>query len=165
MERRDALALVPLRLFLGVTFVFAGLQKLADRNFLSHSSPSSIHAQLQASAHGSPIAAIVHTLTPHATLLGVVIAVAELLVGAAALVGLLLPVAAVIGVLLSLGFLLTVSWHTRPYYYGSDIVFLFAWMALALARYPGLWTLDAALARGVRRSTAATTDLDRRVVL
>jgi len=31
------------------------------------------------------------------------------------------------GAVLALTFFLTVSWNTTPYYYGADIVFLFAW--------------------------------------
>ena len=38
--------LLPLQLFLGVTFVYAGLQKLADPNFLDAAASSSIQAQL-----------------------------------------------------------------------------------------------------------------------
>src|SRR5580698_9703055 len=53
--------LMPLRLFLGVTFLFAGLQKLANPNFLKNSSPVSIHAQLVGATHLSPI----HALTSH----------------------------------------------------------------------------------------------------
>jgi len=48
--------LLPLRLFLGVTFVYAGLQKLANPDFFRASSPVSIHAQLVGAAHTSPTA-------------------------------------------------------------------------------------------------------------
>ena len=47
--------LVPLRLFLGVTFLFAGLQKLANPDFFRSSSPISIHAQMLGASHTSPI--------------------------------------------------------------------------------------------------------------
>ena len=49
--------LLPLRLFLGVTFVFAGLQKLANPDFFRASSPISIHAQLVGASRTSPIGA------------------------------------------------------------------------------------------------------------
>ena len=54
-------ALMPLRLFLGVTFIYAGLQKLANPNFFRAASPISIQAQLIASSHTSPLHAILHT--------------------------------------------------------------------------------------------------------
>src|ERR1035441_1969507 len=47
--------LMPLRLFLGVTFLFAGLQKLANPAFFRSSSPASIHAQLAGAVRSSPI--------------------------------------------------------------------------------------------------------------
>jgi hypothetical protein len=48
-------ALVPLRVFLGVTFCFAGLQKLANPNFFRSASPISIQAQIRAAERTSPI--------------------------------------------------------------------------------------------------------------
>ena len=56
--------LVPLRLFLGGTFLFAGLQKLANPQFFSNDSPISIHAQLVGATHVSPIHALVAHLVP-----------------------------------------------------------------------------------------------------
>ena len=44
-----------LRAFLGVTFTYAGLQKLANRFFFNASNPGSIQAQLHASIATSPI--------------------------------------------------------------------------------------------------------------
>ena len=125
--------LLPLRLFLGVTFVYAGLQKLADPNFLDATAPSSIQAQLHAATRSSPIGGLLGGLVEHATLVGLVIALAELAVGAGALLGLWTRAAAAGGLALSIGFLLTVSWHSHPYYLGPDIVFAAAWVPLALA--------------------------------
>ena len=90
-------ALLPLRAFLGGTFVFAGLQKLADPGFFDASNPTSIQSQLASAAHVSPIHALVTHLQHVAVPLGVVIALGELAVGAATLVGLWSRVAAVGG--------------------------------------------------------------------
>lgn len=159
-------ALLPLRGFLGITFLYAGLQKFADPGFLDPQGDSSIQAQLGAVRRRSPVGPLLGPATHHAVLLGVTIALVEVAVGVATLLGLWTRVAAVGGTLLSLGFFLTVSFHARPYYYGPDIVFLFAWLPLALAG-PGAWSLDARLARprgtvagdaalvGRRRVTAA----------
>jgi thiosulfate dehydrogenase [quinone] large subunit len=51
--------LLPLRLFLGVTFVFAALQKLANPSFFDASSPGSVQAQMHAVAPASPIGPLV----------------------------------------------------------------------------------------------------------
>jgi len=48
------LALLPLRLFLGATFVYAGIQKLSDPGFLVAGSDTYIGTQLEAFAEGTP---------------------------------------------------------------------------------------------------------------
>jgi thiosulfate dehydrogenase (quinone) large subunit len=126
-------ALIPLRLFLGITFLYAGLQKLADPRFLHAGAPGSIQAQLQAAVGTSPIGSHLGGLASHALVVGVAIALAEVAVGVGALAGLWTRVAAAGGLVLSLGFLLTVSWHSHPYYLGPDIVFAAAWVPLVLA--------------------------------
>jgi thiosulfate dehydrogenase (quinone) large subunit len=125
--------LLPLRLFLGVTFVYAGFQKLADPDFLDAAAPSSIQAQLHAATNSSPIGGLLGGLAHQATAAGVIIALAELAVGTGALLGLWTRVAAAGGLALSVGFLLTVSWHSHPYYLGPDVVFAAAWVPLVLA--------------------------------
>src|ERR1019366_7648212 len=64
--------LLPLRLFLGATFVFAGFQKLSNPGFFRNSSPISIHAQLVGTTHTSPIGGLLNHLTGASTLIGVV---------------------------------------------------------------------------------------------
>ena len=49
-----AMALFPLRLFLGVTFVYAGIQKLSDPGFLHAGAPTYIGTQLHGFAAGTP---------------------------------------------------------------------------------------------------------------
>ncbi len=139
--------LVPLRLFLGVTFVFAALQKLANPNFFRNTSPISIHAQLLAATHTSPIHALVSPLASLSTAVGVVIALGELAVGVGTLLGLITRGAAVGGLLLNLMLFLTVSFHAAPFYTGSDIVFVFAWTPLILAGAAGAPALDTWLVR------------------
>ena len=81
-------ALLPLRAFLGVTFCFAGLQKLANPNFFNANSPSSIQAQLIASIRTSPIHELLGHLLGFAVPIGIVIALAELAVGLGTVLGL-----------------------------------------------------------------------------
>jgi len=138
--------LVPLRLFLGATFLFAGLQKLANPDFLRSTSPISIHAQLVGSTHTSPIGDLLSHLAGAATVVGVLIAVGEVAIGVGALLGLLTRVAAIGGVLVSLSLFLAISFHSHPFYTGSDIVFLFAWTPFVLAGAAGAPAIDTWLA-------------------
>ena len=134
--------LLPLRGFLGVTFVYAGLQKLANPAYLDPHSHSSVVGQMQALRHSSPIGGLLGLSLHAPTLVGVLIAGGELAVGVGVLLGLWTRLAAVGGMLLSLTFLLTVSWNTSPYFYGSDIVFLFAWTAIAAFGAAGVLSID-----------------------
>ncbi len=157
--------LVPLRLFLGVTYLFAGLQKLADPQFLKDSDPTSIHAQLLATVHASPIHGLTSHLLPYAGAVGLSIAVGEVAVGIGALAGLWTRVAAAGGALLALGLFLTVSFHASPYYTGSDIVFVFAWTPLVLAGAAGAPALDTWLAERAAERGRAGEGIPRRAVL
>jgi thiosulfate dehydrogenase [quinone] large subunit len=140
--------LVPLRLFLGVTFVYAGLQKLTDPQFFRPSAPRYIGHQITAFAHGSPISGLLlHVALPHAIFVGGLIAFGEIAIGIGTLIGMLARPAACFGLLLSLVFFLSASWKVYPYFYGADIVFCFAWISLGLAPHAGLPSLDAALAQ------------------
>jgi len=143
--------LIPLRLFLGITFCFAGLQKLANPGFFDATNPASIQAQLAGAARRSPVHALVAPLLHVAVPLGLLISLGEIAVGLGALLGLWTRVAAAGGVILSLMLFLTVSFHTSPYYTGSDIVFVFAWTPLLLAGSGGAVSIDALVANGVRR--------------
>ncbi|HEY7418402.1 MAG TPA: TQO small subunit DoxD [Ktedonobacteraceae bacterium] len=124
---------LPLRLFLGITFVYAGIQKLTDPQFFRSSTPGYIGNQIIAFAHNSPIRGLlIHVALPHAALFGLLIAFGEIAIGLGTLVGLLFRPAAFFGLLLSLTFFLSASWHVYPYFYGADIVFVFAWLTLLL---------------------------------
>jgi thiosulfate dehydrogenase [quinone] large subunit len=142
--------LLPLRGFLGVTFTFAGLQKLANPGFFDANNPTSIQQQLKESAVNSPVHALLSPLVHHAVLIGVLMALAELAVGIGTLLGLWTRIAAVGGILLSLALFLTVSFHSSPYYTGSDIVFLFAWLPVLVAGAGGVLSLDALIASTAR---------------
>ena len=164
-------ALLPLRAFLGFTFCFAGLQKLANPGFFQASNPGSIQAQLAGAVRRSPIHALISPLAHLAVPLGVLIAVAELAIGLGTLLGLWQRLAAAGGVALSLLLFLTVSFHSSPYYTGADIVFAFAWTPLLLAGAGPLLSADAAIAarararRGGSRRVSAEEASRREVVL
>lgn len=159
----DGRALLPLRAFLGFTFCFAGLQKLANPDFFNAASPISIQAQLAGATRRSPIHALLGPLTHVAIPLGLLIAFGELAIGVGTLLGLWQRVAAAGGIVLSLMLFLTVSFHSAPYYTGADIVFAFAWTPLALAGAGSVLSADAAIAaRATRPSRRARVNEVRR---
>jgi thiosulfate dehydrogenase (quinone) large subunit len=150
-SREVGRVLLPLRAFLGFTFCFAGLQKLANPRFFDAADPASIQSQLAGSGRLSPIHALISPLTHVAVPLGVLIACGELAIGVATLLGLWARLAAIGGLVLSFMLFLTVSFHASPYYTGSDIVFVFAWTPLVLAGAGTFFSLDTAIAERARR--------------
>lgn len=156
------LALLPLRLFLGVTFTYAGVQKLSDPGFLHPGAPSYIGTQLVGFADGSPGGFILRTFAiPHPIVAGVGVAILEIAIGLCAFLGLGTRLAAAGGLALNLLLFLTASWHTSPYFLGPDIVFVFAWLPFVLIGAQGQPAVDhvarrgaPAVARRVRLSTA-----------
>ena len=128
------LALLPLRLFLGGTFVYAGIEKLTDPGFLAEGAPTYIGSQLEAFADGTPGGFILRTFAePIPEVAGVGVALAEIVIGLLAFFGLLTRAAAIAGLSLSVLLFLTASWKTRPYFLGPDLVFAFAWLPFVLA--------------------------------
>jgi thiosulfate dehydrogenase [quinone] large subunit len=157
--------LLLLRGFLGVTFTFAGLQKLANPNFFKTSAPASFAAQVRGAIFTSPLHGALRLALHAPVVVALIIAFGELAVGLGTFVGLFGRVAATGGMLLSLSFFLTVSFHDSPYYYGADIVFLFAWTPFLLGG-SGEFSLDAILARlGTSAATSGEATIDRRSAL
>ncbi|CAL9535805.1 DoxX family protein [Streptomyces sp. enrichment culture] len=143
-------ALLPLRLFLGVTFSYAGLHKLTDPAFLTGDGPGSFAGTLKAAHHSAAAPWLVELAQHSPQGFGTALAAGELAVGLGTLCGLWARVAAAGGALLSLCLWLTVSWASEPYYYGNDLPYLMAWLPLLLAGAPML-SLDALLAVRRRR--------------
>ncbi|MFI1966734.1 DoxX family protein [Streptomyces pathocidini] len=138
-------ALLPLRLFLGATFVYAGVDKLTDPSFLAANGSGSLGELMRAVRDGAAIPALVDLALKNPVGFGYAIAVGEIAVGVATLVGLLGRLAAFGGALISLSLWLTVSWQTTPYYYGNDLAYLMAWVPMVVAGAP-MYSLDAKLA-------------------
>jgi thiosulfate dehydrogenase (quinone) large subunit len=148
--RQPGWLILPLRGFLGITFVYAALQKLANPNYLNTNNSSSVVGQMRLLRHVSPIGPLLGLSLHAPTLVGLLIAFGELAVGVGVLLGLWTRLAALGGMALSLTFLLTVSWRTTPYYYGSDIVFFFAWTVIAAFGAGNVLSLDGLLLQRAR---------------
>ncbi|MFD8640103.1 DoxX family protein [Streptomyces zaomyceticus] len=138
-------ALLPLRLFLGITFIYAGLDKLTDPAFFADTGSGSIGETMRGVRDTSAIPALVDLALNSPTGFGYAIAFGELAVGLGTLVGLFARLAALGGALISLSLWLTVSWQVNPYYLGNDLAYLMAWLPLVLAGAPVL-SLDRLLA-------------------
>ncbi len=159
-------ALLPLRLFLGITFVYAGIQKITDPQFFQVSATGFIGRQIARFAIGSPIHdLLVNLAEPHAKFFGLVIIFGEIAIGLSTLFGFLFRPATFFGAILSLLFFLSASFHVYPYFYGADIVFTFAWLTLTFygPLNTGLPTLDEILT--LRLIQAAPIQYQRRVAL
>jgi thiosulfate dehydrogenase (quinone) large subunit len=139
------MALLPVRLFLGLTFVYAGYQKLSDPGFLTPGAATYIGTQLHGFASGTPGGFLLRWFAlPFPRAAGVGVALAEIAIGLLTAAGFLTRLAAAAGLGLNLVLFLTASWHTTPYFLGSDIVFCFAWLPFVLvgaAEQPAVDTL------------------------
>jgi thiosulfate dehydrogenase [quinone] large subunit len=130
--RAQPVSLGVLRAFLGVTFVYAGVQKLSDPNFLHAGSPDYIGTQIQGFARGSPIGGLLHLLAQAPLLTGLGIALAEIAIGLGILAGIAPLLFALSGFVVNLALTLSASWHVHPYFLGSDSIYAVAWIALFL---------------------------------
>ena len=139
--------LLPLRIFMGITFVYAGIQHLTDPTYFDPSKPGYIGHLITQYAVGSPLHNfLLGVVEPNAYTFGYVVAVGETLIGIAALVGLFFRVAACAGLLLNFTFFLSATWNAFPFYFGSDIVFVMCWLTLLLSGPQPRLSLDGTLA-------------------
>jgi thiosulfate dehydrogenase [quinone] large subunit len=132
---------IPLRFFLGLTFVYAGLQKISDPGFLDPAGTTYIGSQLQGFTSTSPIGFLIQWLAlPVPQLTGIGVIGAELAIGTLVLLGIATRWAAAAGALINLTFFLTASWAVQPYFLGSDSIYTVAWITLALVGDQGVLT-------------------------
>lgn len=156
-------ALFPVRLFLGVTFVYAGVQKLSDPGFFHAGAPTYIATQLKGFARGTPGGFLLRAFAiPHPTLAGAAVALAEIAIGLLVASGIAVRPSAAAGLALNALLFFTNSWHTYPYFLGPDIVFVFAWLPFVMVGASQQPSLAPALRRFAterarRRGTSATS--------
>jgi thiosulfate dehydrogenase (quinone) large subunit len=152
-----------LRGFLGGTFLYAGLQKFLDPNFLHRGTPDFIGSQLQAFSRGSPLAPLLSALGHAPVLTGVGVALGETAVGIATLLGVAAATAAACGFAINLILFLSASWHVHPYFLGSDSIYAAAWAAYLVSVLEGRRTAGGTRRHG--RHGADREELTRRQVL
>ncbi len=159
---------LPLRFFLGVTFVYVGIPKISDPGFLQPGASTYIGTQLQAFAAHSPIGFLLQVFAlPVPQLAGIGVIGVELAIGVLVLVGLATRWAAAAGALLSVVLFLTASWSVQPYFLGSDSIYAVAWITLVLVGDQGVLTVRPLIFGPAQpdRGRPATTDLSRRRLL
>jgi thiosulfate dehydrogenase [quinone] large subunit len=153
-----------LRGFLGVTFVYAGLNKFADANFFHNGSPDYIGSQLKTFAQGSPLSGLLHVLGQNPVFTGLAIALTEIAVGLGTLFGIAPVLLAASGFAINLGLTLTATWHIHPYFLGSDSMYAVGWAAYTA----GLVEIELRRRRGTTRKgvrVAEAGGMGRREVL
>lgn len=165
-------ALLPLRFFVGGTFLFAGIDKLLDPAFLQVAGPGSIGEQLTTYSQVSPLAPLIRAVAlPAPLLIGVIVAALEIAAGLGVLTGLAYRLSAIVGALLAGTFFLTASWAIRPYYLGPDLPYMFGWITLAIAGDGGRFVIGSGIERAFSlapppaEAPATTADRTRRGLL
>jgi thiosulfate dehydrogenase [quinone] large subunit len=136
--REPGWLLLPLRTFLAIVFLDAGISKVADRRYFDAASPRSIHASVLAIRHTSPIGSLLGPVQSHSWGFGLVMAFAELAVGIGLALGLFTRLAAAGGMVVALSLWLTISWGAVPWFTSADVVYLFALTPFVLVGAPVL---------------------------
>jgi thiosulfate dehydrogenase [quinone] large subunit len=130
-----------------MTFIYAGVQHLADPAYFDSSKPGYVGHLISQYAVGSPIHDfLLRIVTPNAVSFGYVVAIGESLIGIAALLGFLFRPAALAGLLLNLTFFFSATWNAFPFYFGSDIVFVMCWLTLLLTGPQAGLSIDSVIA-------------------
>jgi thiosulfate dehydrogenase [quinone] large subunit len=124
-----------MRLWLGVTWIYAGWDKASDPGFLTAGSPTFIGTQLSAYAQNSPIDFALNLMAEHATLVGIVVMLSEFAVGFATLLWIAPTWAAFGGFLTSLTLWLSSTWNIQPYFLASNSVYTVFWLTYFLFLY------------------------------
>ncbi len=141
--------ILPARLFLAISFISAGLDKLTDPAYLDPSARNYIGNQITGMALGTPLEGFLNNIAaPNAALFGVLVMGGELLIGLAVLFGALTRFSALMGMMLNLTFFLSATWNIHPFYFGADLPYVFLWLTLLLAG-PGPLAVDSLVKKWV----------------
>jgi thiosulfate dehydrogenase [quinone] large subunit len=122
-----------IRLWLGVTWIYGGWDKATDPDFLGKIGATSISKQLAGYSKSSPLGFLFQHLIERATLVGVVVMLAEFAIGIATIFWIAPTFTAFSGFAMSLGLWLAATWHVKPYFLGSDTAYAILWLAYLLA--------------------------------
>ena len=130
--RNQSPALRVMRLWLGITWIYAGWDKASDPGFLEAGSSSYIGTQLSGFSTHSPLGFAFNPLIEHATLVGGFVIIAEFAIGLATLLWVAPRFAAFGGFLMSLGLWLADTFHVSPYFLASNTAYAVLWLSYLL---------------------------------
>ncbi len=140
VDPRIRYGVLPLRIFLGATFVYAGVQKLTDPGFLSAGGRTYIGKQLTGFASQSPLGGLLTWFGDNVAVeVGVGTIIAEIAIGLGVLAGLWTRWCAIAGALASIVLFLSATWSVQPFFLGSDSLYAVAWVTLALVGDQGIF--------------------------
>ena len=131
--RTQNAALRVMRLWLGVTWIYAGWNKATDAGFLTRGSATFIGKQLSGYSTQSPMGHFVfNKLMEHAVPVGAFVMISEFAIGLATLLWVAPTLAAFGGFSMSLGLWLASSFHAHPYFLASDTAYAVLWLSYFL---------------------------------
>ena len=130
--RNQAPAFRVMRLWLGITWIYAGWDKASDPGFLEAGSSSYIGTQLSGFSTHSPLGFAFNPLIEHATVVGGFVIIAEFAIGLATLLWVAPRLAAFGGFLMSLGLWLADTFHVSPYFLASNTAYAVLWLSYLL---------------------------------
>ncbi len=130
--RTQSPALRILRLFLGITWIYAGWDKASDAGFLTRGSATFIGTQLSAYSTSSPIGSLINPLLEHSVQVGIFVMLTEFAIGIATLLWIAPTLAALGGFAMSVGLWLASSFHVNPYFLASDSAYAVLWLVYFL---------------------------------
>lgn len=154
-----------LRVWLGVTFLYAGWNKASDAAFFAPGSSRYIGTQLTGFAEGSPIRPMLQLAAHHPVLVGWLTLLSEIAIGIAVLLDVASLPAAIAGAFLSLTLWLSASWHVRPYFLASDPAYFVMWTVYASLLFPKKAVTKNLADRSVGIRHSKPADLKRREVV
>ncbi|MGW1882189.1 DoxX family membrane protein [Streptomyces sp. NPDC001970] len=150
--------LLPLRVFLGLISVYAGMGKLCDPVYFDGGERGSMVKWLNSLDPWTLAEPLRDFALSHPVGSGLTVAFLQVVVGVLTVLGLWQRVAAVVGALLSAALIMTVSWRTVPVYDAPDIVYLAAWSPLVIAGAP-VYSVDGRLAGEAWRKLGPRSEL------
>jgi len=130
--RSQAIYIRVIRLWLGITWIYAGWDKASDSGFLTRGSSTFIGSQLTGYASQSPVGFLFNKMIEHSQFVGIFVLLSEFAIGIATLLWIAPTSAAFGGFAMAVGLWLASSFHVKPYFLASDSVYAVLWLSYFL---------------------------------
>lgn len=130
--RSQAIYIRLIRVWLGVTWIYAGWDKASDAGFLTEGSPTYIGSQLAGFASQSPVGSVFNTLIERSQFVGIFVLLSEFAIGFATLLWIAPTSAALGGFAMAITLWLASGFYIRPYFLSGDLVYAVLWLSYFL---------------------------------